>query len=308
MISEVQSEQASLYVLGLLPADDARALEAEMAENPELSAEVASLNNATLALARSAPPLAVPPECKERVLESVRAKNHNIIQLPPTRRFSLLPWAVAACLAGLLGWQWNRSQEAESTLQNSVATQVQATREQELLVVQLQQTLTKSQQDQAKKLAEAETVRGQWETKFNDASKQLASTEADRQELIAKLTAMENRNLLTEAKIAVLGSLIKDRPKAVAVSVWDQEKQNGTLVVENLPVLAKGRDYQLWVIDPNIKAPVSAGVFKVDAEGKVRINFKPDQAIQLPGKFAVTEEEEGGALAPTMNKMVVIGG
>ncbi len=308
MISEVQSEQASLYVLGLLPAEDARAFEAEMAENPELTTEVASLNNATLALARSAPALVVPPECRERVLTSVSAMKNNIIPLPQKSRFALIPWAIAACLAGLLGWQWNQYQASRTSLEQSVATQVQATRDQEALVIESQQKLAQAKQEQAQKLAAAEAVRADWETKFTEAKKQLAATETDRQGLMAKLTALENRNLLTEAKIALLGSLIKDRPKAVAVSVWDQEKQTGTLVVENLPALAKGRDYQLWVIDPNLKAPVSAGVFKVDAEGKVRINFKPDQAIQLPGKFAVTEEVEGGAAAPTMNKMVVIGG
>jgi anti-sigma-K factor RskA len=308
MISEVQSEQASLYVLGLLPADDARAFEAEMAENPALTAEVASLNNATLALARSAPALVVPPECRERVLTSVSAMNKNIIPLPQKSRLALIPWGIAACLAGLLGWQWNEGQRTKSGLEQSVATQVQATRDQATLVIESQKQLAKANQEHTQKLAAAEAVRVDWETKFTEAKKQLAATETDRQGLMAKLTALENKNLLTEAKIALLGSLIKDRPKAVAVSVWDQDNQTGTLVVENLPVLAKGRDYQLWVIDPNIKAPVSAGVFKVDAEGKVRIKFKPDQAIQLPGKFAVTEEVEGGAAAPTMNKMVVIGG
>ena len=79
-------------------------------------------------------------------------------------------------------------------------------------------------------------------------------------------------------------------------------------MVENLPALPAGRDYQLWVIDPNLKTPVSAGIFKVDAAGKVRIEFKPDRVVQSAYKFAVTVEKAGGAKVPTLDQMVVIGG
>lgn len=68
MIHETQQEQASLYVLGLLPEDETRAFEIELAQNAELSAEVASLNNATLALARSASSLDMPSNCRDRLM------------------------------------------------------------------------------------------------------------------------------------------------------------------------------------------------------------------------------------------------
>lgn len=94
----------------------------------------------------------------------------------------------------------------------------------------------------------------------------------------------------------------------MAVSLWRQEQQDGLPVVENLPALPAGRDYQLWVIDPNLKVPVSAGVFKVDPQGKVRLEFKPIRNVQSAFKFAITQEMEGGSATPTMDKMVVIGG
>lgn len=68
MIDETQREQSSLYVLGLLPEDETLAFEIELAGNAELCAEVASLNNATLALARSAPRLAMPADCREKLM------------------------------------------------------------------------------------------------------------------------------------------------------------------------------------------------------------------------------------------------
>jgi hypothetical protein len=40
----------------------------------------------------------------------------------------------------------------------------------------------------------------------------------------------------------------------------------------------------------------------------VRVNFKTRQLIQVAGKFAVTEEPEGGLPAPALNNLVLIGG
>lgn len=75
MIGEPQQEQAGLYVLGVLPEQVASAFEAELlldAElGAELGAEVASLNNATLALARAAPSLQMPAASRERLMASV---------------------------------------------------------------------------------------------------------------------------------------------------------------------------------------------------------------------------------------------
>jgi anti-sigma-K factor RskA len=122
------------------------------------------------------------------------------------------------------------------------------------------------------------------------------------------VATLEQRDILAQTQIAVLGSQLKDRPQAVAVSLWNQERQDGLLVVENLPVLEAGKDYQLWVLDPSIVTPVSAGIFKVDAKGKVRITFKPNQAIANAAKFAVSLEKEGGVSSPTMDQIVMIGG
>ncbi len=73
MINKTQQEQASLYVMGLLSGQDAGAFEAELAENAGLSAEVGSLNNATLALARAAPSLGMPAGGLERLMASLGA-------------------------------------------------------------------------------------------------------------------------------------------------------------------------------------------------------------------------------------------
>lgn len=287
MISESQEEQACLYVFGLLPEQEVPAFEAEIRGNSELAWLVASLNNATVALARSAPITDLPPEVRIRLLDTVSRPAENIVPMPTSNRWKFIPWAAAACLAGLLYWQSDSASREKAALRTSIAGRdADLTRAAEKLT-----SLEKSAAENQRELSE-----------------RLAAADAVRVDLLARLTALEQKDFLAQAKIAVMGSLLKDRPQAVAVSLWDQEKQNGVLVVENLPVLDPGKDYQLWVLDPSIAAPVSAGVFKVDAQGKVRITFKPNQTIATAGKFAVTEEREGGVLSPTMDKMVVIGG
>jgi anti-sigma-K factor RskA len=106
----------------------------------------------------------------------------------------------------------------------------------------------------------------------------------------------------------MLGSLLQDQPKAVAVSLWDEEHQTGVFVVQNLKPLPKDKDYQLWVIDPQYGTPVDAGVFQVDAQGNVRLQFKAKLPIKTAKQFAVTQEVKGGAPVPTVANMVLAGG
>jgi hypothetical protein len=109
-----------------------------------------------------------------------------------------------------------------------------------------------------------------------------------------ELTALRDKDELAQAKIAVLSSLLADSPKAVAVSVWQSDKQKGVLVVENLAPLPAGKDYQLWVVDPAYSDPVDAGIFSVDDKGRVRFEFHPKSRVAAADKFAVSLERKGG--------------
>ena len=99
MISESQQEQASLYALGLLDADEAGAFEQGLARDPELSEFVRDLQEtaALLALAGEEGTDAAPPALRERVLAGANA---------PARPRAWRPWAIAALFmacAGILG-------------------------------------------------------------------------------------------------------------------------------------------------------------------------------------------------------------
>ena len=121
------------------------------------------------------------------------------------------------------------------------------------------------------------------------------------------MLALQATNRLANLRIAMLGSLLSDAPKAVAVSLWDDAKQEGVFLVQNLKPLPADRDYQLWVLD-NGTTPVDAGVFRVDESGNVRLEFKTKSLIKVAGKFAVTEEARGGVVSPTLKNMVLLGG
>ncbi len=134
-----------------------------------------------------------------------------------------------------------------------------------------------------------------------------ASLQSATNDLQQTVLALKETNRLANLRIAMLGSLLADAPKAVAVSLWDDVKQQGVFVVQNLKPLPADRDYQLWVLD-NGTTPVDAGVFRVDEQGNVRVEFKAKSLVKVAGKFAVTEEARGGVASPTLKNMVLVGG
>jgi anti-sigma-K factor RskA len=138
-------------------------------------------------------------------------------------------------------------------------------------------------------------------SQLNLVAESLASTTNNLQQA---MLALQETNRLANLKVAMLNSLLADAPKAVAVSLWDDAKQEGVFVVQNLKPLPNDRDYQLWVLE-NGTTPVDAGVFRVDENGRVRVEFKAKLPIKVAGRFAVTEEVRGGVASPTIKNMVL---
>jgi len=141
--------------------------------------------------------------------------------------------------------------------------------------------------------------------KINSLTALAGALQAATNDLQQVVFALRETNRLANLKIAMLNSLLADAPTAVAVSLWDDAKQEGVFVVQHLKTLPEDREYQLWVMDHGT-TPVDAGVFRVDANGGVRVEFKVKLPIQSAGKFAVTEEIRGGVSAPTLKNMVLV--
>lgn len=148
-----------------------------------------------------------------------------------------------------------------------------------------------------------ETIRGQAQ-QIGNLNQLAHSLESATNELRQTVMALQETNRLVNLRIAMLNSLVANAPKTVAVTLWDNQRQDGVFVAENLKALPADKDYELWVIDENQK-PVAAGVFHVDDSGKIRMEFKPTQMIKTAGKFAVTEEVKGGVSSPTLTNLVL---
>ncbi|HEY4416850.1 MAG TPA: anti-sigma factor [Verrucomicrobiae bacterium] len=138
---------------------------------------------------------------------------------------------------------------------------------------------------------------------LNQTARTLQSARGDLQKLVL---ALRESNRLANVQITLLSSLLVDSPKAMAVTLWDNEKQHGVFVAQNMKELPTGKDYQLWVLDNGVK-PVDAGIFHVDKTGTGRVEFKARELVKIAGKFAVTEENKGGAASPTLKNMVLLG-
>ena len=270
MINEHLEELASLYVLGLLAPPEEKAFAASMARDPELQALVTSLFAARDALAGTVPAAAPSPQVKDRILAELDARVKPAAPRPAAKPLWSFP-------AFWLPWAMAAA----------------------AVVVCLHQTVDKRElqaqvEHQNARIAELDQLADE----LRGATNQLGQTVAN----------LQSATKLADVRIALLNSLLSDSPKAVAVSLWDNQQQSGVFVVQNLKPLPADHDYQLWVIDPQYKIPVSAGVFQVDNAGNVRLHFKTDKAIVTADKFAVTLEPKGGLPVPTLKNLVLIGG
>jgi len=86
-------------------------------------------------------------------------------------------------------------------------------------------------------------------------------------------------------------------PAARARMMWHAQA-GGVFVATGLPAPPEGKAYQLWAI-AGTNAPVSAGVFTVDASGTGSLAVRPLPGVSAVNAFAVTLEPVGGLPAPS---------
>lgn len=78
---------------------------------------------------------------------------------------------------------------------------------------------------------------------------------------------------------------------------WDRATARWTFVANNLPQLAPGRTYTLWLVTADTQIP--AGNFTPDANGMAVVRATYDLPRTALAAVAVTEEPEGGVPKPT---------
>jgi anti-sigma-K factor RskA len=113
--------------------------------------------------------------------------------------------------------------------------------------------------------------------------------------LVAEL---QQRDPLVHLQIAALQAQADAYAKTSAIVVWNPQKQEGLLRLSSVSAPEPGHDYQLWIIDPAQKTPVSAGVVTVGTAGVANVEFRPVQSVSAAAGFAVSIEKAGGSTAP----------
>ena len=102
--------------------------------------------------------------------------------------------------------------------------------------------------------------------------------------------------------VALVGS--DNAPEASGLLVISSDGMAGSLVVEHLPVLETGSQYQLWLIRDGERT--SGGVFSVDQDGYAVMQLDSEAPLKSFDAFGVTIEPQGGSPGPTGKK--VLGG
>jgi anti-sigma-K factor RskA len=260
-------ENASLYALDLLEGDERAAFEAELQRDPDLRHLVDELRETSALFAFTAPAASPSPFLRERVLASAAAARAPVPTVAPVRTWSAVAWAAAAGFALVAAYaSWDaRALRQELGAERAVSSEIQAEASARAERTAQEAVALRERLDQERALA------GQ------------IITELRRQADVAEL------------KVASLASLLGQSPEAQAIAVWNPLTQEGVLTVVNLPGLETGKDYQLWLIDPQYDIPVDGGVFRVDpATGEARVTFRPGRPVAAVDKFAVSLERAGG--------------
>jgi anti-sigma-K factor RskA len=140
---------------------------------------------------------------------------------------------------------------------------------------------------------------GNLEGQLQQATARVA--EADRQVADARRTALD-----AQFQVAVLAAPdllridlggLPPAPAASARAFWSRSR-GMVFTASDLPDLAPGRVYQLWVI-PKQGDPISVGLLEPEPGGTLTRVFQTPADIPSPMAIAVSEEPAGGVPKPT---------
>lgn len=91
-------------------------------------------------------------------------------------------------------------------------------------------------------------------------------------------------------------------PESMAMVYWNKKSKEVFIALNQLPMPATGKQYQLWAIVGG--KPVDAGMITM-TEGDSSLHRMKD--FDNAEAFAITLENEGGVTSPTLSEMMVMG-
>ncbi len=134
----------------------------------------------------------------------------------------------------------------------------------------------------------------------NSKNTEIESLAKNNEALKIQIGAAEQQNnlLISADKIKLLG--VEAHPELYATVLYSPNNQVH-LQLENLPQAPEGKEYQLWAIVDG--TPVDLGMYDQSNSEKLQAM----KTVQNPQAFAITLENKGGSLTPTMEQMYVMG-
>lgn len=278
----IESGLLEAYVLDALNEQERKEVEANIAQYPELAAEIASIETAMLSFAQANAKQA-PDFMQDKIWNAIESSQAQIpnsqFQIsdtdyitppaaPQTKTIPLVPqprpmnWARAAVWIAF----------AVSALTNFVLLgQRNKAREDQVAILQRVDSLSLQQ-------------------------KQLASI-VDRYKKASDMLAD------SATQTIVMHTMKPGHPMAATV-YWSKANGQAYVAIEKLPMPPKGMQYQMWVIQNG--KPVDMGVLPnelIASTGMDKVNMK----ITDGQAFAISLEKEGGSPTPTMENIYVLG-
>jgi Anti-sigma-K factor rskA len=268
-MTERQEELAALQALRMLEPEESRVFLGEIKYSPQSVQFISDLELASAELVELIAPEDAPTQCRDAVFEAIagRQRDKTVTKMKTGSKVFLgvLGWAAAGCIAVGAYGMWFQMRSAQQQLAE----------------------VTKHQQDQG---AECVKMRQLADNAMVGLMEEKKKTAALNQQ-IAQLQAT---NPLASLQAAALKAQNNAWVDSGAVIVWDPAKQEGLLKMTKVRPVKANQDYQLWVIDKDLPAPVSAGIVKIDEEGVATIVFKPTAPVTNAAAFALSIESKGG--------------
>ena len=268
-MTERQEELAALQALRMLEPEESRVFLGEIKYSPQSVEFISDLELASAELAELIAPEEAPPQCREAVFEAIagRQREKTVTKMKTGSKVFLgvLGWAAAGCIAVGAYGMWFQMRSAQQQL------------------AAVQQTRDDSQKRIEALTNEAESLKAK-----------LAGAEQRTVALNQQITQLQATNPLASLQAAALKAQNNAWVDSGAVIVWDPAKQEGLLKMTKVRPVKANQDYQLWVIDKDLPAPVSAGIVKIDEEGVATIVFKPTAPVTNAAAFALSIESKGG--------------
>ena len=237
-----------------------------------------------------------------KIADTIPAFSNKNINQPATQIISILPWlgwAAAACLLVFFNLPTG------DDIQN----------------VSAELTQTKSElSDKEKTITDLESAKQEL-AKLNEKLSGELATESGKIDAlntqIAKLT--EKLPLIQKFESLIQDESDTQRLEFASASdpyaglsgevIWNDEKQEGYMSLENLAVNDPTiNQYQLWIVDPERdELPVDGGVFDItQKDGKSIIPIRNALVINKPVAFVITLEQPGGVVKSKQEIVVAL--